>query len=314
VNRKKYPRRPELAGILNINKASGMTSHDVVAELRRAARIRRVGHAGTLDPIATGVLLICLDQATRVSQYLMASDKVYRARIRLGQTTDTDDREGEITRQQPLPPGLDESAIQQALDAFVGHIDQIPPRYAAIKQKGVPLYKLARQGIEAQVESRPIVIHAIHLLKWQPPYLTLDVHCGPGTYIRSLARDLGERLGCGGHLANLTRLKSGQFTLEETTELDEALRCLRGGQKQDIASILWPPDAALSDMARLTADAKAETRLRHGQQISGPHPAPDETQPALRRIYALDGTFIAIAEYDESTELWQPTKVFDLRP
>lgn len=310
MSRKRHPRRPELAGILNINKPSNMTSHDVVAAVRRAARIRGVGHAGTLDPLATGVLLVCLDQATRLSRYLMASDKVYRAQIRLGQTTDTDDREGQVIRQRPVPPNLDEAIIQEALTSFTGEIDQTPPNFAAIKRDGVPLYKLARQGIDVKPAPRQVVIHAINLLKWHSPDLTVDVHCGPGTYIRALARDLGEHLGCGGHLAGLVRLKSGQFSLEEATELDEVVRRLQ--KSQDIAPILWPPDAALTHMERMTADGETETRLRHGRQIAGQAPNLDESQPALRRVYAADGTLIAVVRYDTSTKLWQPDIVFNV--
>ncbi len=314
MSRKKHPRRPELAGILNINKPPGMTSHDVVTAIRRAARIRQVGHTGTLDPMATGVLLVCLDQATRVSRYLMASDKVYRAQIRLGQTTDTDDAEGQIIRQQQVPTNLSVATIQNTLACFVGEIDQIPPRYAAIKQDGTPLYKLAWQGIDPQPAPRRVVIHAIHLLQWHHPDLTVEVHCGPGTYIRALARDLGDYLGCGGHLTGLVRLKSGQFSLEEATDLDEVVRRLQGSQGQNVADILWPLDAALSDMARMTVDLETERRLRHGQQIPGPPPDPAVEQPVLRRAYAADGTLVAIVRYDARTGLWQPDTVFDLRP
>ena len=312
--RRKFPRRPELAGILNVNKPAGMTSHDVVAAIRRAARVRRVGHAGTLDPLATGVLLVCLDQATRVSRYLVASDKVYRARIRLGQTTDTDDAEGQVIRQQPPPAHLDAAAIEEALAGFVGQIDQLPPRYAAIKRDGVPLYRLARQGLDPQPTPRQIVVHAISLLAWHNPDLTVEVHCGPGTYVRALARDLGEQLGCGGHLAGLVRLRSGAFSLETATELDRVLRRLQSLEGPDVADILWPVDAALTELARMAVDAEMEEQLRHGQQVAGPPPQPDESQPALRRVYAADGTFVSIARYDPGTGLWQPDAVFDLRP
>ncbi|UCC65703.1 MAG: tRNA pseudouridine(55) synthase TruB [Anaerolineae bacterium] len=303
-----------MAGILNVNKPAGVTSHDVVAAIRRAARVRRVGHAGTLDPLATGVLLVCLDQATRVSRYLVASDKVYRAHVRLGQMTDTDDAEGQVTRQQPVPAHLDAAAIEEALAGFVGQIDQLPPRYAAIKQDGVPLYRLARQGFDPQPTPRQVVVHAISLLAWHDPDLTVEVHCGPGTYIRALARDLGEQLGCGGHLAGLVRLRSGAFSLETATDLDQALRRLQSPAGPDVADILWPLDAALTGLARMAVDAETEERLRHGQQVAGPPPQPDESQPALRRVYADDGTLVAIARYDPGTGLWQPETVFDLRP
>ena len=291
-----------------------MTSHDVVAAIRRAARVRRVGHAGTLDPLATGVLLVCIDQATRVSRYLVASDKEYRARICLGQTTDTDDSEGQITQQRPLPPDLNKTEIKEALAGFVGELYQVPPRYAAIKQNGVPLYKLARQGIDTKPATRRVTIHSINLLEWHKPYLTIDVRCGPGTYIRALARDLGAYLGCGGHLSGLVRSKSGQFFLDKALELTEAVQLLKKGQKERIANILWPLDAALIGISRFTINSDAETRLGHGQQIDGPSPGLDESQPILRTVYAEDGTLIAIARYDKSSGLWQPDTVFNLRP
>ena len=303
-----------MAGILNVNKPPGMTSHDVVAVIRRGARIRRAGHAGTLDPMATGVLLVCLDQATRVVRFLVASDKVYRAQIRLGETTDTDDAEGQVIHQQPVPGNLDAVAIQEALSGFVGEIDQIPPRYAAIKQDGVPLYRLARLGIDLDPPPRQVVIYAIQLLKWNRPDLTIEVHCGPGTYIRALARDLGERLNCGAHLTNLVRLRSGQFSLEETAELDEIVRRLQTKPRPTIADLLWPLDSALTGLARMTVNGDGERRLRQGQQVSGPPPDPDEGEPALRRAYAGDGTFVAITKFDAGTGLWQPDTVFDLRP
>lgn len=313
MSRRKYVRRPELAGILNINKPAEMTSHDVVAQIRHAARIRRVGHAGTLDPLATGVLLVCLDQATRVSRYLMASDKRYRAQIRLGAATDTDDREGQVLHRHPVPPTLQKDDLDQALQTFVGQIAQTPPRYAAIKHQGTPLYELARQGIEVETEPRQIVIHAIHLLNWQPPELTVEVHCGPGTYIRALARDLGESLGCGGHLTELVRTQSGQFSLQNAIELEEALTRLCS-HPPEMNDLLWPVDAALAHLDTLTVDAGAEAQIRSGQQVPGPPPAlAAEENPAQRRVYAKDGTLIAIAEYDPATRQWQPRTVFDLR-
>lgn len=298
---------------MNVNKPWGMTSHDVVATIRRTARIRRVGHAGTLDPMATGVLLVCLDQATRVSRYLVASDKVYRAQIRLGQTTDTDDAEGKVTGRQPVPVHLDAAAIQEALSSFVGQIDQVPPRYAAIKRNGVPLYELARRGIDPKPAPRPVVIHDAQLLEWHPPDLTVQVHCGPGTYVRALARDLGEQLTCGGHLTSLIRLRSGNFALETAMPLDVVLRRLRNPEEGGIFDILLPLDSALTNLVHMTVNAETERRLRNGQQVPGPPPQPDESHPALRRVYGDDGRLVAVARYDLHTELWQPDTVFDIR-
>ncbi|MFZ5919078.1 MAG: tRNA pseudouridine(55) synthase TruB [Chloroflexota bacterium] len=309
MSHKRYPPRPELTGILNINKPKGPSSHDVVDAIRRAARVRRVGHAGTLDPLATGVLLVCLDQATRVSQYLMDSIKVYHARIRLGQTTNTDDAEGQIVAQTPLPDHLEPSHIRQALADFVGQIEQVPPQYAAIKKNGAPLYKLARQGVAVELPPRQVTIHTIDLLEWQPPHLVIDIRCGPGTYVRALARDLGARLGCGGHLSELVRTQSGHFAVQDAIELDDALGRLRQPDT-GLENMLHPIDAALADLPCLRVDAETEKRLRQGQQIHGPA----ATAVEQRRVYGPDGVLIAIVQYHARTGLWQPHAVFDLRP
>src|SRR5258706_8709576 len=194
-------------GIFSINKAPGMTSHDVVARVRRLAQQKRVGHAGTLDPTATGVLPVCLGQATRVAEYLSESGKAYRATIRFGTVTDTYDAEGMIIREAPVT--LDERTIAAALPTFLGEQLQVPPAYSAIKRGGQPIYKAARAGESVALEPRPIVIYALRLIAWDPSDLVLDVECGKGTYIRSLAFDLGERLGCRAPLPRLGCTRRG---------------------------------------------------------------------------------------------------------
>ncbi len=288
----------QVSGILNINKPAGMTSHDVVDRVRRISGQRRVGHAGTLDPAATGVLVVCLGQATRVAEYLMASDKVYRAEIRLGVSTDTHDAEGQVTATAEVD--ISEEEVRKALAAFIGSIRQVPPMYSALKREGVPLYKLARQGITVEREPRLVEIHDIEVLDWNPPLLTIRVECSPGTYIRALARDLGQKLGCGAHLQSLTRLASGHFTLEEAVSLDELAQ-------GDWQKFIHPVDEALLDFEPLIVDAQTEKRIRHGQQISGPD------TPGLRRAYSQQGELIAILSHDPQTGLWQPKKVFRLK-
>jgi len=183
-------RGQQISGILNVNKPTGMTSHDVVDRVRRMTGQRRVGHTGTLDPLATGVLVVCLGQATRVAEYLMA-DKVYRAQLCLGVSTDTHDAKGEVIATAEVDVREEEGwRIRKALASFVGSIQQVPPMYSALKRQGVPLYKLARQGITVEREPRPVQIHDIELLAWTPPLLVIRVDCSPGTYIRALARDL----------------------------------------------------------------------------------------------------------------------------
>jgi len=286
-----------------------MTSHDVVDRVRRISGQRRVGHTGTLDPAATGVLVVCLGQATRVAEYLMASDKVYRAQICLGVSTDTHDAEGEVTATAEVDVHEDE--VRRALASFIGSIQQVPPMYSALKRKGVPLYRLARRGITVEREPRSVKIHSIELLEWNPPLLTIRVKCSPGTYIRALARDLGQRLGCGAHLQSLTRLASGHFTLEKAVSLDELAEAFAQGSWQEI---LHPIDEALLDFESMVVDAQTEKHIRHGQQVeASPLPPPqagEEEESGLRRAYSQTGELIAILRHNPQTGLWQPKKVF----
>ena len=291
-----------ITGILNIAKLAGMTSHDVVDRVRQMSGQRRVGHAGTLDPTATGVLVVCLGQATRVAEYLMASDKVYRAQIRLGVSTDTHDAEGEVTATAEVE--VSEEEVRKTLVSFVGSIQQVPPMYSALKRDGIPLYKLARQGITVEREPRSVVIHDIELLRWTPPLLTIRVKCSPGTYIRALARDLGQKLGCGAHLHSLTRLASGHFTLEEAVSLDELAEAFA---QENYQEFIHPLDEALLDFEPMVVDAQTEKRIRHGQQIQGPAAC---ERGELRRAYSEKGELIAILRHDPQTGLWQPKKVF----
>jgi tRNA pseudouridine55 synthase len=291
-----------LTGILNIAKLAGMTSHDVVDRVRQMSGQRRVGHAGTLDPTATGVLVVCLGQATRVAEYLMASDKVYQARIRLGVSTDTHDAEGEVTATAEVEVGEEE--VRKTLASFVGSIQQVPPMYSALKREGVPLYKLARRGITVEREPRPVEIHNIELLEWNPPLLTIQVKCSPGTYIRALARDLGQKLGCGAHLQSLTRLASGHFTLEEAVSLDELAEAFA---QENYQEFIHPLDEALLDFEPMVVDAQTDKCIRHGQQIQGPAAC---ERGELRRAYSEKGELIAILRHDPQTGLWQPKKVF----
>lgn len=291
-----------ITGILNIAKLAGMTSHDVVDRVRQMSGQRRVGHAGTLDPTATGVLVVCLGQATRVAEYLMASDKVYRAQIRLGVRTDTHDAEGKVTATAEVE--VSEGEVQRVLTSFVGPIQQVPPMYSALKRDGIPLYKLARQGITVEREPRSVEIHDIELLDWSPPLLTIRVKCSPGTYIRALARDLGQRLGCGAHLHSLTRLASGHFTLEEAVSLDELAEAFA---QENYQEFIHPLDEALLDFEPMVVDAQTEKCIRHGQQIQGPATC---ERGELHRAYSDKGELIAILRYDPQTGHWQPKKVF----
>lgn len=250
-------------GILVVNKPAGWTSHDVVAWIRRLLRIKRVGHAGTLDPLATGVLLVCVGQATRVAEYLMASPKSYRARIQLGMATDTYDVEGEIVGRHPVPE-LSYETLQDALASFAGRIPQTPPAFSAIKQDGVPLYRLARRGQAVAPAPRTVTIHRIELLRWEPPFLEVAVDCDPGTYMRSLAHDLGQALGCGAVLAGLVRTRSGAFTLADAATPEELAAAATSGT---ISRYVRPLRDALTGLIPVVVAEAEAAALRQGRPI-----------------------------------------------
>lgn len=210
----------EMEGVLLVDKPKGLTSHDVVYHLRRKLQIKKIGHAGTLDPMATGVLVMLIGKATRISQYLMSVDKVYEGEATLGVVTDSQDAEGEIMSTQPVPE-LTEARVREVMKGFLGDQYQTPPMHSAIKIGGVPLYKLARKGEEVEREPRFIRIAAFNLLSFATPKITFDLHCTKGTYVRTVASDLGQKLGCGAHLSALRRTGSGKFTIGQCMPLEQ---------------------------------------------------------------------------------------------
>jgi tRNA pseudouridine55 synthase len=292
-------------GILNINKATGMTSHDVVAIVRKTLKQKRVGHAGTLDPAASGVLPICVGQATRVAEYLSESGKAYQADIVFGIVTDTYDVEGEVVRSADAS-SLTLRRIQAVLPHFLGRQMQMPPRYSAIKIAGQPAYKHARKGEEVKLEPRPIEITRLDILAWKPPCLTLAVECSKGTYIRSLAYDLGEMLGCGAHLGGLVRTRSGPLLLADSITLEQLAEAAASGT---VHAYLHSADMALQQYPALTLNAENAERVLHGNTFKfDVHEK--EQMLTLARVYDDDGHFIAVAQWDAVQEVWQPEKVF----
>lgn len=286
-----------LEGILNIDKPGGMTSHDVVNRIRRLAGIRRVGHAGTLDPLATGVLLLGVGRATRLIEYLVGQPKTYEATLRLGQTTDTYDAEGTVSDERPFNH-IAASQFQQALKQFRGPIQQRPPMYSAIKRQGQPLYKLARQGIDVDVPPRPVTIYALEMLAWDAPLVRLRATVSSGTYIRSLAHDLGQALGCGAHLVQLRRESVGSLGLDTAVPLADL-------DESNWQTALLPSDTAVAHLPRLEATDAEVQQLQQGQ-----HPPRRANQPAtpLTRAYAPDGRFIGIVTAHE--KFLQARKIF----
>jgi tRNA pseudouridine55 synthase len=308
-------------GILNINKATGMTSHDVVAKIRRLLKEKRVGHAGTLDPLASGVLPICVGQATRVAEYLSESGKAYLATIVFGAVTDTYDAEGTIIRTSSTAD-LTLKRIEEALQHFVGPQMQVPPRYSAIKLQGQPAYKRVRAGEDIALAPRPIVIHALQVTEWNPPFATLAIECSKGTYIRSLAYDLGEYLGCGASLNALVRTRSGPFLLSESITLEQLNDALTGETASvdsgnfhtpglnNLSRFLYAADKALEQYPALTLDIATVERVQHGNAFRYSRDTHMTQAGNIVRVYRDDGHFVAIAEWDAAQEVWQPRKVF----
>lgn len=292
----------DMDGILNINKAIGMTSHDVVAKIRKLLKQKRVGHAGTLDPAASGVLPICVGQGTRVAEYLSESGKAYQAEILFGIVTDTYDAEGSIVRIADVS-NLTLTEIEAILPQFLGPQMQLPPRYSAIKLQGQPAYKRMRSGEEITLEARPIELYQLQILDWQPPRLTLTVQCSKGTYIRSLAYDLGERLGYGAHLSALIRTRSGPFVLSESVTLERIAEAIEQGTLEHLVS---PADTVLQQYPALHLDAATVERVLHGNAFRHD----EQSHTALARVYDTQGRFLAIAAWDAEHQMWQPKKVF----
>jgi tRNA pseudouridine55 synthase len=284
-----------------VDKPAGWTSHDVVARVRRLTGTRRVGHAGTLDPAATGVLPLGVGRGTRVLAYLSGADKVYRATIRLGIRTDTDDADGRVLAERDWR-GVDEARVREALARFVGELWQTPPAYSAVKRGGVPLYRLARAGREVRPAPRRVRIDHIDVSAVVLPEVTVEVACSAGTYIRSLARDVGEVLGCGAHLAALRRLRSGPFAAAEALPLEALAEAAAAG---GLPALLWPPDTALLGWPALILAPAAELQVRAGRPVRpGDGAAPDGT-PA--RAYAADGALLGVLRARDGA--WHPEKM-----
>jgi tRNA pseudouridine55 synthase len=210
----------ELEGVLLVDKPRDHTSHDVIARLRGKLRMRKIGHAGTLDPMATGLLIVLVGKATRVSQYLISLDKEYEGTIELGKITDSQDAEGQVMETRPVPP-LTEAEVRAAIQGFMGDQYQTPPMYSAIKVEGVPLYKMARRGEEIEREPRFIRVIEWELTRFAPPLLDFRLRCSKGTYVRTLAHDLGQKLGCGAHLAALRRTATDRFNVSQALTLEQ---------------------------------------------------------------------------------------------
>jgi tRNA pseudouridine55 synthase len=279
-----------LTGILLLDKPAGMSSNRALQVARRLYGAARAGHTGSLDPLATGLLPVCLGEATKIAGLLLGSRKAYEAGCRLGLTTTTDDAEGEALLARPVPP-LDDAAVEAALATLRGRIVQVPPVYSALKQGGVPLYRRARRGEVVTVPPREVEVHRLELVAREGDDLRLHVECGSGTYVRSLVRDLGERLGCGAHVTALRRLWVEPFRHPAMTGLEE-LAQLAGQGTDALDARLLPLEAGLAGYPQVRLDAAAAQRLRQGRVVELADP------PAAGRCVALgpEGRAVALAE------------------
>jgi tRNA pseudouridine55 synthase len=294
-------------GILNLDKPRGKTSFGVVALVRRLSGERRVGHAGTLDPDATGVLPICLGQGTRLIEFLAGATKVYKAEIELGIATDTYDASGKVI-QRCDASSLTREQVETALSSFIGFIDQTPPMYSAVKHQGIPLYRWARAGVELPRKARRVEFSRLEIVDWQLPLFTLEVECSKGTYIRSLAHDLGQKLGCGAHLRNLVRLRSGPFYIGDAISISKLEDAFRQGYWSELVRSM---DTAVLYLPMMTVDEEGERAIMNGRPLA--LAAEGDVSARLCRAYSGDGRFIAILRYDGERGQWKPEKVFEKR-
>jgi tRNA pseudouridine55 synthase len=276
----------DIDGILLLDKPPGYTSNRVLQEVKRLLRARKAGHTGSLDPLATGLLPLCFGEATKVSQFLLESDKRYWTAVRLGISTNTYDADGEVVATRPVT--VDRGAVEAALDRFRGEIAQVAPAFSAIKQAGQPLYKLARAGLDVAPPVRQVVVHDIVLRAWHGDHLELEVACSKGTYIRSLAHDLGEVLGCGAHVTALRRLGMGGFHVDQAVSL-ETFRGLDEGRQW---ALLIPADHALGHLPAINLTESAAFYLCQGQVVTARH----DHGPGIVRLYDGRGRFLGLGE------------------
>ena len=293
-------------GILNINKPAGKTSYTIVAMVKRLTGEKRVGHAGTLDPLATGVLPVCLGQATRLVEYLVDTTKTYLAEIELGVSTDSYDMEGAVTQRRDAS-AVSLEQLEKALHAFRGVITQLPPMYSAVKHQGKPLYELARAGIAVERKSRTAKIFSLEIKDWQNPLLTIEVTSGKGTYIRSLANDLGQALGCGATLKHLERSRCGIFDINESVTPEHFTEACQDGYWE---SLLYPMDSILSRWETVIVGEEKAQAIRNGALISLAENKSLKAGINYCRAYTWDGSLLGILHFDSEKKQWQPEKVF----
>ena len=272
-------------GVINVLKPKGITSFDVVRDIRKIAKIKKVGHTGTLDPLASGVLPVCIGKATKIVDYIMEGTKTYRVEMKLGTTTDTYDREGTVLEEKEVSVSPEE--VEKAIEKYKGDIEQVPPMYSALKVNGQKLYDLARKGIEVEREARKIQIHDICILSIDLPYIIFDVKCSKGTYIRSLCFDIGNDLGSGAVMWNLERLEASPFNIKEAIKLEDL-------NEENIKQFITPIDEVLTDYEKLYLDKKFEKLVLNGVILKDRRVLDNIEENKLYRTYIEDNNFIGL--------------------
>jgi len=280
-----------ISGVLLLDKPQGMTSNEALQEVKFLYKAAKAGHTGSLDPLATGLLPICFGEGTKLSAFLLDADKHYRVRVMLGVTTTTADAEGEVVERKD-PGAVSEAMLREVLGQFLGEQQQLPPMYSAIKHQGERLYKLARQGVEVEREMRTIHIRSLELLSFQPPEFELDVHCSKGTYVRTLAEDIGKRLGCGAHVAGLRRTGVGPYDDGSALTLEQIRNAFAEKQFQEMDAWLLPLESALGEWPEVNLTPDAAFYLRQGQPIL----VPNAPTSGWVRLYANQHDFLGVGQ------------------
>jgi tRNA pseudouridine55 synthase len=284
-----------------LDKPAGLSSNQAVQRVRWLFQARKAGHTGTLDPFATGLLPICLGEASKTAAFMLDADKTYEAHARLGIATDTADIEGSVTRDEPVPT-LETARVESVLQQFVGMIEQVPPMYSALKKDGKPLYELAREGVEIDRKPRTVTIHALELIDWSTPDLFFRVHCSKGTYVRTLAEDIARALGSCAHLKALRRTTSGPFS-GAMVSMETLESRAQGG---DAESLLLPPDAGLADWPVVELKDIAAVRFSHGNPVESDAPV-----DGMVRVYGPHGRLLGLGE-NFAAKLLKPRRIMNL--
>ena len=297
------------SGFLNVDKPTGWTSSDVVAKLRSVFQLKqrrlKIGHGGTLDPMATGVLPVCIGAATRLSKFVLSGSKSYLMSAELGVSTDTYDSEGAESNRQGYS-SVKSTDVKSILSEFRGEIDQVPPMYSAIKKDGQPLYKLARQGKTVPREPRKVEVHKLELTTWDPPHFTLKIDCGSGFYARSLANDVGQRLGCGAHMTSLRRTRAGDFHIADSLSLDSLIA---SADDDSWTYYLLKPDHVLQQLHSVTLDDAETVAFLHGRIIEMNFANWEKGETRIR-VYGKSGKLVGLARVDDEANFIHPEIVF----